>query len=317
MFMHLPSLDAPFQIRPFQPDTDFPPLMALLAAIEAIDQSGEITTEAEQREQITWPGHDLTQDRWVIVSQDVPGMLLGWGDSWCMTGNDYADIFVAVHPAYRRRGFGHILLAYVLARAQQQGAARVGVYADASHTAAQRFLEQHGFSLQGAYVALQSTQMTQPQPQLPPGYSIRAADQQTDVQALVAILNASYGDRFGHKIVAEEHVRKMLANIPPEQWLLLVGSDQAPVGVCRVWLTAGAEQAAASGGLDAPGVIPAHRHPALYQALAQAGLHLLDQKQVQTTMTESWGDDSEVIASYQALGFTVQRRSLAYQFIFL
>jgi ribosomal protein S18 acetylase RimI-like enzyme len=311
---HLPALDAPFHIRPFQPDTDFPPLMALLAAIEAVDRSGEVTTEAEQREQLTWPGHDLTQDRWVVVAQDAPGILLGWGDSWRMTGNSYADISVAVHPAYRRRGFGRALLAYVLDRAGRQGATTVGVYVDAGHMAAQRFLAQHGFQHQSAFVMLHMAQTTQQQLQLPAGYSIYAADQRTDAQTLAAILNASYGDRFGHKIVGAEQVQKMLASVPPEQWLLLAAPDQAIIGVCRIRLMPAAEHEAASGYLDAPGVIAAYRQPALYQLLATAGLELLHQRQVYAITIESWGDDPAVIASYQALGFTIQRHSLAYQY---
>lgn len=315
--MQLPQPEPPFLIRPFQPESDFPPLVTLLTAVEAIDQSGEDTTEAGQREQMTWPGHDVTQDRWVLASSADPDVLLGYGDSWHMPGNTYADIAVCVHPAYRRRGFGGMLLQYVLARAKQQGVATVGVYADAKHVAAQSFLKRHHFQHRSPYVELHlSGEVHQPEIQPMSEYRVLPASEHTDVQLLSEALNASYGDLFGHKVVSEDYVRSELLGVPSQHWLLLVSPAQAIVGVCRVRiLTNDQGDNTGNGYLDAPGVIPEHRHPALYQLLAQAGLHVLHGKQVSEIVMESWGDEPDVIARYFALGFTLRRHFLAFEYV--
>lgn len=314
--MDLYQPNQPFHIRSFQPESDFTPLMTLLAAVEAADQSGEETTEAQQREQMTWPGFDLTKDRWVVVSSHAPNILLGYGDSWHMPGNTRADIFVAVHPEYRRRGFGSVLLQHVLVRAKQQGAATVGMYADAKLTAAQSFLEQHKFVRQSAFVELYlSGEAQQSEVRITSEYSVLPTAEQIDVQLLTQLLNASYGDRFGHKLVDEDYVQSQLVNIPNHHWFLLLSPAQTIVGLCRVRMPPTNEGSAGTSYLDAPGVIPNHRHPTLYQLLAQAGLEFLKQKQMNEIVMESWGDEPEVITAYGAFGFIIRRHSLAYEYI--
>lgn len=313
--MYLPQPNEPFRIRSFQPESDIPPLVALLVAVEATDQSGEETTEAQQREQMAWPGFDLTQDRWVVVSSLEPNTVLGYGDSWLMPGNTRADIFVTVHPEYRRRGFGSLLLQHVLGRAKQQGAAMVGVYADAKHLAAQSFLQQYSFHLRSAYVELHLSGATQyTKVPLTSEYNVLPATEQINVQLLTQLLNASYGDRFGHKLVDEDYVQSQMINIPHHYWLLLQSPAQTIVGLCRVRIPTSTEANTEASYLDAPGVIPAHRDPTGYQLLAQAGLQFLGQKQANEIVMESWGDEPEVIAHYCTLGFTIRRRSLAYEY---
>src|SRR5262245_22216137 len=115
--MHHESTTAAFTFRAFDPAQDFPALVALINAIDTADQGGEPTSEAQQRAQLTWPGRDLPRDRWLLTPAGHPDDLLGYGDSWKKPGTDRADIYVGIHPAWRRRGLGTQLMRRTLARA--------------------------------------------------------------------------------------------------------------------------------------------------------------------------------------------------------
>jgi GNAT superfamily N-acetyltransferase len=146
VLMHQDSAPALFAFRAFDPAHDFSTLVALMNAIDAADQGGEPTSEEEQRAQLTWPGRDLPRDRWLATPAGHPDHLLGYGDSWKMPSTGRADIYVGIHPAWQRRGLGTQLMRRTLARASEQGAASVAVYADAAHP----FLRAQGFQVAGA-----------------------------------------------------------------------------------------------------------------------------------------------------------------------
>lgn len=316
--MRLPQPDEPFRICPFQPETDFPSLVTLLSAVEAVDQSGEETTEAQQREQMNWPGHDLSQDRFTLVSTLDSATFLGYGDCWHMPGNSHADIALAVHPDYRRRGFGGLLLQHLLARAQRQGVTAVHVYADFKHAAAHAFFQKHHFRPQGAFVELflrQNDMTPQSGLALQSQYTVLPNTKQIDAQLLTELMNTGYADLFGHKVVTEDYVRSDMITRPHHSYLLLQSSTKAIVGLAQVYIPPNHDTIPKIGYLDAPGILPGHRQPMHYHLLAQAGVHFLQQAQVSEIVMESWGDEPEVIAQYCELGFTIRRHFLAYEYV--
>ncbi|HEY7835133.1 MAG TPA: GNAT family N-acetyltransferase, partial [Ktedonobacterales bacterium] len=109
----MPEISA-FTIRPFALDTDLPTLARLLADVEATDQEGEDVGEATLRDLFAAFGATRTDGRWVALAPDDPARFIGWGSVWQMPGATEANIQVAVHPAWRRRGLGGVLLARVL-----------------------------------------------------------------------------------------------------------------------------------------------------------------------------------------------------------
>jgi GNAT superfamily N-acetyltransferase len=199
---------SPFRIRLFDPAQDFPALVQLINAIDAVDHSGEATTEDQQRQQLAWPGRDLLRDRWVVTAADHDQQLLAYGDSWKMPTTPTADIYVGVHPTFRRRGLGGELLRRTLVRAGEQGATHVAVYRDANNPAGHPFLDQHGFAVAGAFVELhRSMPQVIEAPQWPSGYRLRRFSEAPDVSSLVDVLNRSYADRFGHKVTTETDIQ--------------------------------------------------------------------------------------------------------------
>jgi mycothiol synthase len=307
----------PLYVRLFDPERDFPALVNLINAIEAVDQSGEATTEDQQRAQIAWPGRDLAQDRCVVLHPDDPQLFLGFSDSWKSPTTPTADMYVGVHPAWRRRGLGSDLLQRALMRARAQGAADVAIYAEASNHASQMFLHRHGFTRIGAFAALQ---MTLPPvleaPQWPIGYTLYHFSEKADIASLVAVLNQSYGDLFGHKLTNETTIQRWLDAEASQNILLLADERQAVVGICRVRPTRIEEDGreAPIGYLDAPGLVPNHRHIGLYRSLVLAGIALLRVRGHTAIVLESWGDNEGVIDAYCELGFTRQRHFVAYRY---
>lgn len=307
---------SPFRVRLFDPARDFPALVQLINEIDAVDHSGEATTEDQQREQLAWPGRDLLRDRWVVTAIEQDNQLLGYGDSWKMPTTPTADIYVGVHPALRRRGFGHELLRRTLVRAADQGATHVAVYADANNPATHPFLHQHGFEVTGAFVELHiAMPVTIEAPHWPSGYTLRRFSEAPDLPSLVEVLNRSYGDLFGHKITTETHIQRWLDPETAANILLLFDSSEALVGICRVRPASKAQANDDSiiGYLEAPGVVPTHRQLGLYRSLVLAGMELLHQRGQTAIVLESWSDEERNISDYYGLGFTRQRHFVAYR----
>lgn len=316
--MHSNEASSLFMIRLFDPAHDLPALVNLINAIDAVDQSGEATTEDQQHAQLDWPGRDLLHDSWVATAAGRADQLIGYGDSWKTPATATADIYVGVHPGWRRRGLGRELLRRTLVRAHEQAAAYVAVYADVNNAASHAFLHNQGFQVAGAfvelYLALPDTIET---PQWPAGYALRRLSEAPDLPGLVNILNQSYGDRFGHKITTEIEIESWLALETAGNILLLFDASETAIGICRVRPTTSTQGDIAGriGYLDAPGVVPTHRQSGLYRSLVLAGMELLCQQGQTAIVFESWGDEERIIADYCGLGFRRQRHFMAYQHV--
>ena len=60
-----------FLIRPFSATSDVPALLRLRSEAEAVDQEGSMLDEETLLAQLRLPGHDPSQDRWVIRTQEI------------------------------------------------------------------------------------------------------------------------------------------------------------------------------------------------------------------------------------------------------
>jgi len=96
------------------------------------------------------PDFNLSTDAWVIVT--TSGRCVGYAHVWPCTSMHNA-VFACVHPAYRRRGIGMLLLRLAEARAHEQIDAtppgvRVTLTSTVSHSnrGARRLLEHEGYT---------------------------------------------------------------------------------------------------------------------------------------------------------------------------
>ena len=96
------------------------------------------------------PGFNLNTDAWVIVTTD--GRFVGYAHVWPYNSM-YNSVFACVHPAYRSRGIGMLLLRLAEARAREQiNAAPPGVRVTLTSTVshinetARLLLEREGYT---------------------------------------------------------------------------------------------------------------------------------------------------------------------------
>ena len=307
----------PYTIRPFSPEADIPAILHLRAAVEAVDQQGIETSEAELRAQLALPGHDPTQDRWVAELPGSPASCAGYALTWVAPCAETAQVNVIVHPDHRRQGLGTTLLHHALQRALALAAIQAEIQASASHPAAGGFLRKHGFAPLGAYTEMRvSIPARLPAAVWPYGYTLKTYAEVQDITILTDAFNRSYAGLWGHQHeVSETQMTAWLPEFDPHGLFLLFSPSGKVVGVSRVERSAERSDCnnAPTGYIDAPGLHHHHRRMDLYRALLLTGMHWLqDQGQTLIEM-ESWGDKAEILNLYGEFGFTILRQVFAYQ----
>jgi hypothetical protein len=128
---------------------------------------------------------------------------------------------------------------------------------------------------------------------------------------------------FDHEVVplaAEEESAKLWAEAfrgqwghkTPQQWPLDLPPGTASIGLRKAGMTIGVCRIEpASGLIDAPGVVPAHREAAAYQALLEAALAAA---RTPSVTVESWGDSPERVTVCERLGLTTAKYVPGWQF---
>lgn len=304
-----------FSFRHFAPDADIARLAQLLADVEAADHDGEDTSEAMLREQLAWPNHDPVLDRVVVEDPAGDGRIIGYGSTWAQTA-ERAELYVATHPAWRRRGLGAALLARALDRARDLGISHVAIHANAQHAASNAFLTRHGFWPVGAFRDLAlAADAPIAEPSWPQGYTLRTYAELLDVALLVYALNQCYAGMWGHRETTEAQVGRWLPQRRPEDILLAFGPDGDVAGYCQLRRAASPAPGgdAPLGTIDAPGVALAHRDRQLQRPLLLSALGRLRAHGAGIVGLESWGDDEPTVAIYRAIGFAPLRHFISYR----
>jgi ribosomal protein S18 acetylase RimI-like enzyme len=313
-----------YVIRLFQRDKDFAGLVQLRMDIEAVDQAGNELDEAAVIETLNWPGHDPQKDRWVIESPENPAKLVG--HAWArMQSQERTIVYVAIHPEWRRNGLGSVLLDRALIRAREQGAKHVTAAVDIKNNGAREFLLHHGFNQAGDNRFMQAPAgIPLAEPHWPTGYTVRNYAEVRDLSTLVKAFARSYGDMWGHRentrgAMNEDYLAKRMEQSPeryiPEGIFIAFGPDGEIAGVCMGILGAKAEgdNEVQTKTVDAPGVIPEHRHLRLQRPLALTAMRWLQGYGPGPIDLESYGDKEEAIEIYREIGFVLQEHYTEYR----
>jgi len=302
------TLEEQYHFRHFDANIDVPRLAQLLAEIEAVDHAGEDISIETLQAQLTLPGHDSSQDRWVVTMPDNDEQLLGVGIVAKVPQNSYADIYVGVHPTWRKHGIGGALLQRVVVRAQTLQAQDILASAVSQHREALDFLRNRAFSPIAAYTALQLANTTPvPQPVWPIGYSIRTYNPANDFPLLLDMYNRAFQGLWGHwEHATAEDLHGFMEEMNVEGIFLLFTQVGEVVGTCHGetnMLQLSERRGKRTGYLDAPGVVPEHRTNNLYLPLLLHAANWVRNQELVDIEMESWGDDPQVLAQYQAVGF--------------
>jgi ribosomal protein S18 acetylase RimI-like enzyme len=306
----------PFTFRHFEPETDLYRLVRLYTTVEANDHDGKDTGETRLREMLALPGHDPSQDSWVVEASDEADGLIAFAGVWKAPERTQADIAGLVGPTYRRRSIGRELMRRILVRARALGATQVNVYVESRNQASIAFLSEHRFQPVGAFTLLRApATIPVDSPAWPPGFRVRTYEDAHQLPQLTAAMNSCYDDLWGHSPVTEEQVAHWLADWPADGIFLLFDAGGEVAGICRTEVSRqlSAQRGEPTGYIDAPGVVPWRRLQGLYLPLLVTALDYLRAKQPAAIELESWGDDDQNLALYQVAGFDIARQSILYR----
>ena len=311
-------LKSPFHIRHFNPDTDIPRLIQLLTEVESVDHAGEDTGEETVIAQLALPGHDPLQDRWVATHAENGEQMIGFGTVWKIPQNSYADMYVCVHPLWRKHGIGSVLLQNLLERAQELHAQHMLVYADVQQHEVVAFLQKRTFLQVAAYTQMRLVASKPlPRPEWPTGYTTRVYNPTEDFSLLLDMYNRAFQGLWGHwEHVTEENLQEILAGQKPETIFFVIAQNGEVVGTGRGEISEqlSEQRGIQTGYLDAPGVVPEHRANGLYLPMLLHAAHMVRNQEPVDIELESWGDGSQVLALYQEVGFEMMHELGIYHF---
>ena len=131
------------RLRPLHPKSDFRPLVQLRKETEAHDLFGTDTSDANLHAQLKLPGHDPSQDRWIIENLQNDQLI---GHGWTFNQSPLRAILdVEIHPSWRRQGLGSRLLSVMIKRSKEKGVSQINAGAGANNPTAHPFLLARNF----------------------------------------------------------------------------------------------------------------------------------------------------------------------------
>lgn len=311
------SITEQFHFRRFVVDTDIPCLTQLLAEVEATDFTGEDVSEETLREQLTWPGHIPTLDRWLVEAPDNPNSIIGFSSVWKSAVANHADTYVAVHPTWRKQGIGSELMRRTLARAKELDALYAFVYADIVNQDANMFVRKRGFGPVAAYKEMHASVNNSllATPIWPEGHYVRDYSTIQDVSTLMHVIHHSFHDLWGHRDFTEEEFQSFLSSGPFDGIFIVFSPTGEAIGAGKAILS---EQLSEKYGkpigyIDSPGVIPEQRVKGVHLPLLLTMMHWLQAQKAVDFLLESWGDAEQTIAIYESVGFKTVKEATLYK----
>jgi len=291
-----------FTLRPYRPGEDVPALERLIHAVDHADPQ-LLAPAYSLREVKEFPHHAPEQDRFVLTDREGEALGYGWIGGPRL---ERPELWLCVHPEHRCKGYGAALLERLLKRARERGAGEVAGYLKEHRPEYAHFAAQHGFSQVGFYREfLRAAHLPLEPAVFPQGWTVKSYAQSPNPQTVVEAYQHSFGDLWGHNPTTLEDLTPWLEQIDPDGLFLLFDTEGKIAGNVVATRPSGEEPHL----LDGPGVVPEHRRPELYAALANLALEWVLALEKRNVALESWGDSDEVIAAYVALGFVESSRS--------
>ena len=311
-----------FTVRHFQRDRDIPHLVQF--AIDAEGRKPEETAaiKIEIEESFTWEGHDPERDRYVVMASDN-----ATADNATI---DNVEVVVAqavlslqlqerilasivVHPAWRRRDIGSMLLERVRTRARAYNASHIALGHKINNAAGQAFLQHHNFQLAGHIRTFMApADVAIPAPEWPTGFIVRQFEDVQSFATLATAQNRCYHDMWGQTentkgAITEEVLAEYLPRHPEffnaAGVHLVFAPDGEAVGICY-----GNVGRAVDGQrqqiIDSPGIAPEYRHLELQRPLMLCVMRWLRQTYGAGSIDlQTYGDYDPAVEIYQELGF--------------
>lgn len=301
-------------MHPYAGEADLPAVTELLRVCEALDHPKNLPTQAELRsELLVSPPLDPEHD--ARVWQDTVGQVCAFAMVWLP--HLYLAFFV--HPQARGTAVESQIISWADERVQEIARERVEPVhlrvrpheGDVNRIA---LLLRHGFMAEDWYALRLRRTLAEPvpEPQLPPGFTIRHLAGEQEVEAYVATHREAFGTT---QMTVEERLAFMqdLAYLP-ELDLVAVAPDGtlAAFCVCGIDEQENATTGEKHGYTDPIGTRPAFRRMGLARALVLEGLRRLRSRGVATVEVATGSWNTAIPQLLQSVGFCHAYKVLAY-----
>jgi mycothiol synthase len=256
------------------------------------------------------PAHNL-------LFADSGAGFAGYAELWCAAELLRAVGRVLVHPDWRSRGLGTVLLQRIEERARSVGSHYLDISIAEPETSGRHFLEHHGFSVAHYRWQMQLSLLdTLPAPRWPAGYAQRIFAVGQDERAVVELENASFADAWEYVLVEVGEIEGFVRSpsFRPDGVILALHSGQL-VGECWSWIDD--ERIAETG--DKQGAVwclcvrPQHRGLGLGRGLLLAGLRWLQQQGMRSAVGAVDGANERAQRLYRSVGCEVLRTDIWYR----
>jgi mycothiol synthase len=312
------------RLRPYRPD-DLPRIVDLINAADAVDQVERFASLDELRLKFSEPGFDPEHNAFVVESPN--SQLSGYGRLHLRPGPTETSFYTSgvVHPDWRRRGVGRLILKRLWQRATErldevehgpvyfQGNARLS---EAGHIA---LYESFGMTVARYFIRMTYAPLTDdlPEPQVPDGITLRGFDPERDSRPTWASLNEAFTDHWGYVPTPWEVWEHWMNSdfFRPELHVIAAAGDEI-VGACMNLIdpTRIARLGRRDGYIDDLAVQRPYRRRGIGRALLLASLRILRDQGMESATLDA---DSENLTGatrlYEAVGFRVVQRSALYR----
>lgn len=212
-----------------------------------LHDTGSVDTDVDETRD-EWRTADLANDHWLVT--DADGAAVGYGEVR-LRRRVHLEGWVAVDPAWRRRGIGTRLADLVEARAQgllerTAEGARVTLegWVDTSSEAGVRFLATRGMTPVRRFwrMRIDLPDEAPVQPPLPDGIAIRTLEVGVDERTTWEASEDAFADHWGHvRAPFEEWIHRAQGDLfDPGLWFLATHGDTiVGTALCGPWLGGG------------------------------------------------------------------------------
>lgn len=218
-------------------DTMFEDYTALYNAVDSFDNPDHAEiSENYFRSSFSHPSVEVGRD--VVLIQNSEGMLVAAGTIFSQKASSTTSrIMIQVHPDFRNRGIGSMILDHLLERGKERGAIVFECRIPTFRADAISFAESHGFKYDYSWIKMR-LEFNEPfksevQPQ---ELIFRTLDTQRESKVWLRLHNAIYSHNVEYNKVTIRDLEAQAKHINFDPRLLVVcESNGRPIGLCSGW----------------------------------------------------------------------------------
>lgn len=315
-----------FTMRPYAGEEDIAQIVDLLQACEEVDQLDQHISPEDMRHMLAHPDIDPARDLalWCDAEHDLVGYAhLSLPAEPGEHGAVDAHISFSVHPSARSAGLEAAMLAWAETHARAVGQERgtavhlVSGIRD-SERERRHLLEQQGFAVARSFLRMvRSLREPVPEPQLPPGFTLRAVSSDDPPEHWVNMFNETFIDHWNHHPLTVEQL--LHYNSEPtyrsDLDLIAVAPDGTFAAFCMAVIDPqeNARTGRSEGWINVLGTRRGYRKIGLGRAMLFAGMQKLEAERIDTVLLGvDTQNPSGALRLYESVGFTRKFASSVY-----